>query len=153
MKLTVSEYAKEFKTSVQSVYQRIKRGTLKSVEENGIKYVLMDEENMKDDLNPELKSLLKRALKTIDYLQEENSSMRKEIKRLTKRLEKAQSGESQVLREAFHELKAMKLISAPVPETKTEEVIDLEEVSSEKDNKKGTKKAHKKQKKGKKKKS
>ena len=89
MKLTVNEYATEFKTSVQSVYQRIKRGTLKSVEENGIKYVLVEGESIKDDLNPEFKVTLKRAFKTIEYLQDENKAMRKEIKRLTKELSKA----------------------------------------------------------------
>jgi len=31
MKLSVNEYAREFKISVQSVYQRIKRGAQKSI--------------------------------------------------------------------------------------------------------------------------
>jgi predicted DNA-binding protein YlxM (UPF0122 family) len=69
MKLTVSEYAKEFKTSVQSVYQRIKRGSLKSIEENGIKYVVVDDDTIKPILKPSIESEFKSLFKIVERLQ------------------------------------------------------------------------------------
>ena len=126
MKLTVSEYATEFKTSVQSVYQRIKRGTLKSIEENGIKYVLVDDNEVKPTLNPDIESGCKDLLKLI-------KSQQKEIKRITKALEKAQNGKSEVLEKFIFE---MQRLSAP--EEKEEEIIEV------KDKKKKSKKKKKK---------
>lgn len=84
MKLTVNEYAREFKTSVQSVYQRIKRGTLKSVEENGTKYVVVEQNTIK----PEVENPLNEAFKMIKRLQKQLKTKDKEIKRLTKKNEK-----------------------------------------------------------------
>ena len=140
MKLTVSEYSTQFKTSVQSVYQRIKRGTLKSVEENGVKYVIVEEESIKDDLNSEFKMTLERAFKTIEYLQNENKAMRKEIKRLTKALEKAQAGENQTLKEVFHELKMLKQLPSSSVMTQEEDVIEVKEDKSKKKKSKKKKK-------------
>lgn len=140
MKLTVSEYAAEFKTSVQSVYQRIKRGTLKSIEENGVKYVIVEEKSVKDNLNTDFKVVLKRAFKTIEYLEKENRAQRKEIKRLTKSVEEARSEENKTLKEVFNELKELKLIGAPVPEARTEEVTEAEIVKDKKKSKKDKKK-------------
>jgi DNA-binding transcriptional ArsR family regulator len=47
MKLTVKEYAKQEGISVQTVYAHFKRGSLKSLKENGITYVIndIDEDN------------------------------------------------------------------------------------------------------------
>ena len=80
-KLSVSEYASMFNVSVQRVYQKIKRQSLKSVEENGVKYVLLDEKEFKTDLKPKVESDCKDLLKLI-------KSQQKEIKRLTKKNEK-----------------------------------------------------------------
>lgn len=135
-KLSVSDYAKEFKTSVQSVYQRIKRGSLKSVEENGIKYVLIEEESIKDDLNPEFKVTLNRAFKTIEYLQNENKAMRKEIKRLTKELSRAQSGKSEVLEKFIFE---MQRLAAPVQDQE-EVIIEVKDKKKKKKKSKSNKK-------------
>lgn len=127
MKLTVSEYATEFKTSVQSVYQRIKRGTLKSVEENGIKYVVVEEEEIKPTLKPKLESACKDLLKLV-------KSQQKEIKRLTKELSKAQLHSMATMKGYIDRLEMLQL-SAPVP-NQDDNVIEVEEEKHKKSKKK-----------------
>lgn len=65
---TVKEYAAKHSVSEQSVYQRIKRGTLECVVENGVKYILEGVERKKDA-----------AVKNND-----NTNSSKEIKKLYK---------------------------------------------------------------------
>ena len=112
-KLSVSEYASTFNVSVQSVYQKIKRGSLKSVEENGIKYVLLDNNEVKPDLNPKVESDCKDLLKLV-------KSQQKEIKRITKSLEKANKEKVETLHTYIRETKQL---SAPVP--KEEDFIEV----------------------------
>jgi len=47
MKLTVKEYAKNHNISVQSVYKRLKQNKLNSIIENGIKYIISENEDFK----------------------------------------------------------------------------------------------------------
>ena len=88
MKLTVKEYATQLDVSIQSVYKKIHRGTLTTVKENGIIYVLVDSievkkvtEHVQSDNCTELLDIIKRRDKEVKQL-------RKEIKRLTKKNEK-----------------------------------------------------------------
>jgi predicted DNA-binding protein YlxM (UPF0122 family) len=83
MKLTIKHYAENEGISVQSVYQKIKRGSLKSVEENGIKYVILEDKGIKSKET----DTLKEAFKIIKRLQKEIKIKDKEIKRLTKKNE------------------------------------------------------------------
>ncbi len=123
-KMSVSEYASTFKVSVQSVYQKIKRGSLKSVEENGIKYVLLDNNDVKPNLKPKVESDCKDLLKLI-------KSQQKEIKRLTKELTKAKNEEVQTLKAFIGE---MKQLAAPVP--KEEDIIEVKTKKNKKKKKK-----------------
>ncbi|MEA1936764.1 MAG: hypothetical protein U9N04_01485 [Patescibacteria group bacterium] len=123
-KISVSEYANSFNVSVQSVYQRIKRGSLKSVEENGIKYVLLDNDKVKSNLKPKVESDCKDLLKLV-------KSQHKEIKRLTKEITKAKNEEVQTLKAFIGE---MKQLAAPVP--KEEEIIEVKEKKKKKRKKK-----------------
>ena len=84
MKITIKRYAENEGISVQSVYAQIKRGSLKSVEENGVKYVLLEDK----DIKPKVENTLKEAFKIIKRLQKEIKAKDKEIKRLTKKNEK-----------------------------------------------------------------
>jgi predicted DNA-binding protein YlxM (UPF0122 family) len=113
MKLTVNEYAMEFKTSVQSVYQRIKRGSLNSVEENGIKYVVVEENSIKPTLNPSVESGFKEVFKIVERLQRQIKGKDKEIKRLTKQLAKCNKKSEGVYLSYIAELKHLQL-KAPV---------------------------------------
>jgi hypothetical protein len=130
MKLTVSEYSTQFKTSVQSVYQRIKRGTLKSVEENGIKYVIIDDNTasngVKSTLKPEVKSEFKYLVKLIKRLQNQIDKKDKEILRLTKKLEKCSNSKSDVLLQYISELKQLQLTH------NTGTVVDVPELKKKK---------------------
>jgi len=84
MQITIKRYAENEGISVQSVYAQIKRGSLKSIEENGIKYVLLEDKAIK----PKVENTLKEAFKIIKRLQKEIKLKDKEIKRLTKKNEK-----------------------------------------------------------------
>ena len=141
MKLTVNEYAKEFKTSVQSVYQRIKRGSLKSIEENGIKYVLLDKESVKPSLNPNIENEFKEVFKVIKRLQKQIKDKDKEIKRLTKKIAECNGTKENVLLQYIEEIKTIKKLESPI--IQDDDVIEIKE-------KKKSKKKDKKKKKGKK---
>ncbi len=135
-KLTVSEYATEFKTSVQSVYQRIKRDTLKCVKENGIKYVVLDSDTgsagLVKDIKPNVQSEFKQLVKMIKRLQNQIESKDDEIKRLTKKLEKCNGTKEKVLINYIQELKQLQIASSPIEE----DIIDLEPKKSKKKKKK-----------------
>ena len=82
--MTIKQYAENEGISVQSVYAQIKRGSLKSIENNGIKYVVVEEEAIK----LKVENVLKEAFKVIKRLQKEVQLKDKEIKRLTRKNEK-----------------------------------------------------------------
>ena len=130
-KMSVSEYASTFKVSVQSVYQKIKRGSLKSVEENGVKYVLLDDSQIKPDLKPKVESDCKDLLKMI-------KSQQKEIKRLTKELSQAQFHSMATMKGYIDKLESMQQLSAPVPEQ--EDIIEVKDKKKDKKKRKRGKK-------------
>ena len=84
MQITIKRYAEKEGISVQSVYQKIKRGNLKCVEDNGIKYVVLEDKNIQSKET----DTLKEAFKIIKRLQKEIKVKDKEIKRLTRKNEK-----------------------------------------------------------------
>ncbi|MBZ7987664.1 helix-turn-helix domain-containing protein [Campylobacter canadensis] len=49
MKLSVNDAAKELNISKEAIYNRIRRGSLKSVKENNKTYVILDEQVQKDN--------------------------------------------------------------------------------------------------------
>jgi predicted DNA-binding protein YlxM (UPF0122 family) len=111
MKLTVKEYATKFNISVQAVYQRLNKNTLRYVVENGVKFVLVEDTDLKaivNNVENEHKSLLKIIKK-----------QQKEITRLNKKLEKSQKRESKVLKQFIVEMKYLQL-KAP------DDIIDIE---------------------------
>jgi len=128
--ISVSEYASMFKISVQAVYQRIQRQTLNTRKENGKVYIILENEEIKpdlNDLNDKVENDCKDLLKLV-------KSQQKEIKRLTKALEQAKSEEVQTLKAFIGE---MKQLTAPKEDN---DIIDLEEVPKKKKKKKKKKK-------------
>jgi hypothetical protein len=109
MKITIKRYAENEGISVQSVYAKIKRGNLKSIEENGVKYVLLEDETIK----PKVENTLNETFKIIKRLQKENKLKDKEIKRLTKQLAKCNKKSEKVYLSYIAELKHLQL-KAPV---------------------------------------
>ena len=130
--ITVQEYAKRFNTSVQSVYKRIKRGGLTTVERDGRKYVVVDDEAVKpveSGLNPSIQPSTQPGLmewldfltKELDRLQEENAKLLKENRRLVKKLEKCGKQKEEVLLSYIQELKQLQLMHRTA-----EEIIEAE---------------------------
>ena len=88
MKLTVKEYATQLDVSIQSVYKKIQRGTLPTVKENGVIYVVVDNLEAKEVDRPVQSSSCMELLDIIKRRDKEAKKLRKEIKRLTKKNEK-----------------------------------------------------------------
>jgi len=135
MKLTVSEYAKRLNVSVQTVYKKIKRGVITTVKENNITYVVLDDKEGVTEVKEKVSQSSNELLTLV-------KTQQKEIRRLTKKLEKCNKGKEEVLLSYIGELKAIKQIQAPVPEEE-----DVIEVKEEKSKKKKGKKSKKKKKK------
>lgn len=152
MKLTVKQYATKFNISVQAVYQRLNKGTLKSIEENGTKYVVVGKKDIQEVEQPleqenaysfkqEVKDLFKQ-LKTkdekIENLEDKISKRDKEIKKLNKQLLKSVQAEKQTLINFIGEQQKL------IQKKSVDDVIEADfEESHEKS---GKKKKHKKKK-------
>ena len=87
MKLTVKEYATQLDVSIQSVYKKIKRGSLTTVKENNITYVIVDSLEVKEVAKPVQSNNCIELLDIIKRRDKEVKQLRKEIKRLTKKNE------------------------------------------------------------------
>jgi acyl-CoA hydrolase len=88
MKLTVKEYATQLDVSIQSVYKKIKRGSLTTVKENNITYVMVDNLEGEKVVKPVQFNNCTELLDIIKRRDKEVKQLRKEIKRLTKKNEK-----------------------------------------------------------------
>jgi len=88
MKLTVKEYATQLDVSIQSVYKKIKRGSLTTVKENNITYVVIDSIEVEKVTEPVQSDNCRELLDIIKRRDKEVKQLRKEIKRLTKKNEK-----------------------------------------------------------------
>ena len=130
--ITVQEYAKRFNTSVQAVYKRIKRGSLTSIERDGRKYVVIDDESVQPlesgfntstqlSTQPGLMEWVDFLTKELDRLQEENARLIKDNRRLVKKLEKCNKEQKKVLVSYIQELKQLQLMHRPA-----EEIIEAE---------------------------
>jgi excisionase family DNA binding protein len=145
MKLTVSEYAKRLNVSVQAIYQKLNKGTLESVEENGTKYVIVDKEPIKSVLQPHAKAVeqvslkylfkqLKIRDKKIECLENKIDKRDNEIKKLNKKLLQSSSSEKDTLLSFISELKQLQ---APTQNYNIdEEVIEVNPKKKKKKSKK-----------------
>ncbi len=135
MKLTVSEYAKRLNVSVQTVYKKVKRGVLTTIKENNITYVVLDEEEGLDEVKQEVKQSSNELLTLV-------KTQQKEIRRLTKKLEKCNKTKEDVFLQYIQEIKTTHQLAAPVQER--DDVIEVQEEKPK--NKKKDKKSKKKRK-------
>jgi septal ring factor EnvC (AmiA/AmiB activator) len=134
MKFTVSEYAKRLNVSVQTVYKKVKRGVITTVKENNITYVIVDEDDGLNEVKQKVKESSNELLTLV-------KTQQKEIKRLTKKLEKCNQVKEDIFLQYIQEIKSLKQIQAPV-EDKDDDIIEIEE---EKKKSKKSKKKKKKQ--------
>ncbi len=137
MKLTVKEYATQLNVSIQSVYKKIKRGSVPTVKENNITYVIVDSLEVEKVVNPVQSKDCTGLLNIIKRRDKEVKQLNKEIKRLTKKLSQSENDKSKVYLSYIAELKQLQL-QAPASTLKNEK--DIIEINTKKKSKKRKKK-------------
>ena len=142
MKFTVKEYATAYNVSLQSVYKRIQRRTIQWVKENNTIYVITDDKEVENSIQPVQSTYCTELLDIIGRRDKEIKRINKEIKRLTKELSKAQFHSMATMKGYIDKLETMQL-SAPNIDS-NDDIIDVKE------QKKRSKKKDKKKKKSKK---
>jgi len=95
-KITVTDYAKKHQITRQTVYNKVKKGLLDSIEENGVLFVIDEDKEVlnsskKDDCQKFIKKLLKR------------------IEKLEEKLDKAQDQKLELAMSYVNEMKALYL--------------------------------------------
>lgn len=105
-KLSVAKAAKTLGITKEAVYNRIRRGTLQSVTENGLKYVLMEQkpqqQNQSSNQNVEnyQEKYINHLLKQVDELKDEN-------KRLHEQKDKLHEEKQNLLVDSKNEMKSL----------------------------------------------
>lgn len=157
-KLTVSEYSEEIGKSKQSIYNRIKRGTLKSDVVDGVSYVYVDDvikptveqpikqlnttlkqpfKNVNQSENTKLIFALKKQIKEDKKLLKEYraeiKSKDKEIKRLNKLLTAEKDVSIDILKQFIGEMKVLSHRTTDIVEP---EIIEDDEIKTKSKKKK-----------------
>ncbi len=138
-KITVSEYATEFKISPQAVYQQLNKGTLKAVEVDGKKYIEIDVTTGS--------GAVKQAFKPIEQDIEQTLSkhLNKQIKKLNKQLTKKDNQIEELNKQLIESIRSEKetllkyiaeLNQLRVPPPAKEDVIEVKEKKKKKKRKK-----------------
>ena len=134
MKLTVSEYAKRLNVSVQTIYKKVKRGVLTTVKENNITYVVLDDEEGVTEVKQKISESSNELLTLV-------KTQQKEIRRLTKKLEKCNGTKEKVFLQYIEEMKQFQLqLQAPIV-VNNEEIIEVKEKKKKKKKSKNRKKS------------
>jgi hypothetical protein len=113
VKITIKDYATQVGISTTAVYKQVQKGVLNSVEENGQKYVIIEDEDTNQGFKPGLKQVENKkddCFKLVEKLMKEN-------KRLTKELLKQSESKERMLLSYVQEMKTL-LIEAPAPSKK-----------------------------------
>ncbi|MEA1915938.1 MAG: hypothetical protein U9N42_00250, partial [Campylobacterota bacterium] len=94
-KLTVAQAAQHFGVSKEAVYNRVRRGSLQSVIENNLKYVVIEEQE--ELSSPAIQSATNDAL--LEYIKYENDVLKEKIVALEKEIKELQSQQIKMLRD------------------------------------------------------
>lgn len=110
-KLSVADAASKLGISKEAIYNRIRRKTIKSVEEDGVKYVLLDNEKQtskqtkrQTNSSNELIEYLKNE---IEYLKLKNSALQQDKENLFREKESLYKEKENMLISSKEEIKAM----------------------------------------------
>jgi len=127
-----SEYAQMHGLSRQSVYAKIKRGTLPAKKIDGRYYVIVGNLESRDlesekieniSLINEYKEIIRAKDETIEVLKKSIEDLREANKEITKTLQE----EIALLKQAFNEMRTIYLTNYQIPQNnKTETTIDIE---------------------------
>ena len=104
-KLTVSEAANYFGITKEAIYNRVRRGKLKTLNENGLKYVVVEESKTN-----ELKTLPKTRSKNdkyLTFLENEVEELKAKVKRLEAENAKLIKEKLELLESSKRELEAI----------------------------------------------
>ncbi len=126
--MKVGEYSKAFDVSVQSVYQRLKKGTLKYEIKDNVKYVKVFDK-------PPVKEKLKNSKDNCKDIIKVYKQVVKDLRKQIKRLERDKDRNYSNLEKLFDKVLEVKSLSAPVLEAEI-----YETKKSKKKNKKKSKK-------------
>lgn len=94
-KLTVAQAAQYFGVSKEAVYNRVRRGSLQSVVENNLKYIIIEEQE--ELSSPAIQNATNDAL--LEYIKYENEILKEKIVTLEKEVRELQAGQIKMLRE------------------------------------------------------
>lgn len=86
-KMTVAEAAEHFNISKEAIHNRIRRGTLNSVIQNGVKYVMLP------DANPEPSG----DKRFYEYIEKENERLKEKTERLEAEIDRLRTQREQML--------------------------------------------------------
>ncbi len=86
-KMTVAEAAAHFKISKEAIHNRIRRGTLDSVIENGVKYVLL----------PDEKPAVQADSRFYDYIEKENERLKQKNEKLESEINRLRDQREEML--------------------------------------------------------
>lgn len=124
-KLTVQQYANKLNTSVTSIYRQINKGSLTSVKENGKTLVLVEDIEVKQEINTTVTNEWKElALRLEKKLEKAN----KEIRRLNKKLGKEKKNTATTYLRYINQIEKNQLILHP----KEDEIIEAEPIKKKK---------------------
>jgi len=135
---TVAEYAAEHGISTTTVYNRVSKGVLKGFKRAGTLYIADEKPVSSNPTSNQVSkgvsnpSFIQELFGIIQERDKEIEALRKEIKRLTKKLEKSEGDGKEILLQYIHELKQIKALP--------EEIIEPEIVEPKKKRKKKKKK-------------
>jgi transposase-like protein len=91
-KLNVAQAAQHFGISKEAVYNRIRRGSLQSIYEDGMKYVIVDEPTT---LKSSIQNATNEAL--LEFLKDENQILKEKVSALEAKIESLQEQKEQLL--------------------------------------------------------
>jgi len=142
-KITVADAAKEFNVSKEAIHNRIRRGTLTSVVENGIKYVLTDttSSTAKPNYNDKYYNYIEeenvRLKEKIDKLEGETSHLRNQREQMLiderNKIENIYKERDEQLKNVLHVV-ASKFLTQINPEKIIDEAISAEVIDEEDEN-------------------
>ncbi|NOQ32325.1 MAG: DNA-binding protein [Helicobacteraceae bacterium] len=154
-RVTIAEASEHFKVSKEAIHNRVRRGTLKSITENGVKYIVLEEEKVtttNSKLHEYLQSDNTSLKEKITALENENRDLReRNIKMLIddkEKIEKIYKDKDEQLKNILQTISINLLPeNAQVTQSVEAEIVDLSEKKQKPKKKKSKKKKSKKSKK------
>ncbi len=122
-KLTVSEAAKFFGITKEAIYNRVRRGKLKTVNENGLKYVVVEDD---------IRSMPKTRNSTKTTNEKYISFLENEVNELKTKIKKIEDENAKLINEKLHILEQSKKELEEIFATRDEQLKQILHLMNEK---------------------